>query len=65
MRKFEVENVNCQNCVNLIKASLEDEFGKIEIDLNAKTLSLDITENKLESFKTELNELGFVILKEC
>ncbi|EAI0203531.1 heavy metal transport/detoxification protein, partial [Campylobacter jejuni] len=25
--KFKVKNVNCMNCVNLIKNSLEDEFG--------------------------------------
>ncbi|EGL8790208.1 heavy metal transport/detoxification protein, partial [Campylobacter jejuni] len=27
--KFKVKNVNCMNCVNLIKNSLEDEFGNI------------------------------------
>ena len=63
--KFEVANINCQNCVNLIKASLEEEFGHIEVDLskNPKVLSLNLDENKLESFTNELKELGFEVLK--
>lgn len=34
--KFKVKNVNCMNCVKLIKNSLEDEFGNIEVDLEQK-----------------------------
>ncbi|EAK4373182.1 heavy metal transport/detoxification protein, partial [Campylobacter jejuni] len=40
--KFKVKNVNCMNCVNLIKNSLEDEFGNIEVDLDQKILSLNL-----------------------
>ncbi|TQR32440.1 heavy metal transport/detoxification protein [Campylobacter sp. MIT 99-7217] len=63
--KLEVANVNCQNCANLIKTSLEDEFGKIDVDLSVqpRVLSLNLDETRLESFKKELSELGFEVLK--
>ncbi|ELY7257996.1 cation transporter [Campylobacter upsaliensis] len=62
--KFKVANVNCINCVNLIKNSLEDIFGVIEIDLEAKILSVNLQEKDKENFEKELNELGFEILEQ-
>ena len=32
MKKFEVDNVNCGNCANLIKNSLKDEFVELEVN---------------------------------
>ena len=65
--KLEVKNINCQSCVNLIKNSLEDEFGYIDIDLSCepKILKIDIknSEDKAK-FIDELNELGFEVIKE-
>ncbi|WP_086235859.1 heavy metal transport/detoxification protein [Campylobacter devanensis] len=65
--KFEVKNINCQSCVNLIKNSLEDEFGTIIIDLTSepKILTIDINSDEIKAkFIDELNELGFEIIKE-
>lgn len=65
--KLEVKNINCQNCVNLIKNSLEDEFGTIIIDLTSepKILTIDINSNEIKAkFIDELNELGFEVIKE-
>ncbi|HEF3574591.1 cation transporter [Campylobacter upsaliensis] len=62
--KFKVANVNCIKCVNLIKNSLEDTFGVIEIDLEAKILSVNLQEKDKENFEKELNELGFEILEQ-
>ena len=65
--KFEVKNINCQSCVNLIKNSLEDEFGDIDIDLSCETkiLSVNITDNQTKAkFIDELDELGFEIIRE-
>ena len=65
--KFEVKNINCQSCVNLIKNSLEDEFGDIDIDLSfePKILSVNITDNQTKAkFIDELDELGFEIIRE-
>ena len=60
--KFKVKNVNCMNCVNLIKNSLEDEFGNIEVDLEQKILSLNLEENQVSNFTKEFQELGFEIV---
>ena len=63
--KFKVANINCQNCANLIKNSLEDIFGEIKIDLDAnpRTLSLNLDSSRGEEFKKELGELGFEVLE--
>lgn len=44
--KFKVANVNCMNCVNLIKNSLEDTFGVIKIDLEAKIFKRQFTRKR-------------------
>lgn len=65
--KLEVKNINCQSCVNLIKNSLEDEFGTIIIDLTSepKILTIDINSDEIKAkFIYELNELGFEVIKE-
>lgn len=65
--KLEVKNINCQSCVNLIKNSLEDEFGTIIIDLTSepKILTIDINSDEIKAkFINELNELGFEVIKE-
>ena len=61
--KFKVKNVNCMNCVNLIKNSLEDEFGNIEVDLEQKILSLNLEENQVSNFTKEFQDLGFDIVE--
>ncbi|HBK6303568.1 heavy metal transport/detoxification protein [Campylobacter jejuni] len=61
--KFKVKNVNCMNCVNLIKNSLEDEFGNIEVDLEQKILSLNLEENQVSNFSKEFQDLGFEIME--
>ncbi|EIJ4040485.1 heavy metal transport/detoxification protein [Campylobacter jejuni] len=61
--KLKVKNVNCMNCVNLIKNSLEDEFGNIEVDLEQKILSLNLEENQVSNFTKEFQDLGFEIVE--
>lgn len=66
MRKFAVENVKCENCAKLIKNALRDEFGEVEIDLNAqpRVLSLNVDEIRISALKNALDELNFSIIKE-
>ena len=66
MRKFAVENVKCENCAKLIKNALRDEFGEVEVDLNAqpRVLSLNVDETRISALKNALDELNFSILKE-
>ncbi|WP_375724615.1 heavy metal transport/detoxification protein [Arcobacter sp. KX21116] len=63
---FKANNISCISCVNLIKGSLEDDFGTIEINLNTnpKEVSVEIsTEEQESSFKKEMFELGFEIIE--
>ncbi len=66
MRKFAVENVKCENCAKLIKNALRDEFGEVEVDLNAqpRVLSLNVDETRISALKNTLDELNFSIIKE-
>jgi heavy metal-associated domain protein len=65
MIKFRVANIHCENCANTIKNALEDEFGEIKVDLSVepRVISADITEDLVEKFKTELDELGFSVIE--
>lgn len=64
--RFEVANVKCENCVNLIKNSLQDEFGAIEIDLSKepRILNIDLKKEQKKAFENALAELGFNIIRE-
>ncbi|WP_169973074.1 MULTISPECIES: heavy-metal-associated domain-containing protein [unclassified Campylobacter] len=66
MAKFKVANINCENCANTIKRSLEDEFGKIDVDLSVepRVVSLDIEDKDIERFKSELDEIGFKVIEQ-
>ena len=66
MRKFQVQNVKCENCANLIKNSLKEDFGEIQVDLSVepRVISLDINEAKISELKESLKELNFAIIKE-
>ncbi|AXP08355.1 heavy-metal-associated domain-containing protein [Campylobacter hepaticus] len=61
--QFKVKNINCINCVNLIKNSLEYKFGLIQIDLDSKILSIDLKEEQILDFTKEIKELGFEIIE--
>ncbi|MCR6571443.1 heavy-metal-associated domain-containing protein [Campylobacter insulaenigrae] len=61
--QIKTKNINCQSCVNLIKASLEDEFGSMQIDIENKTINIDLQDNQIQNFKDQLKDLGFEVLE--
>lgn len=66
-KTYKANNISCQSCANLIKNSLVDEFGIIEVnlDIEPKEVTLDIENEDIEkSFKEEMNALGFEIIGE-
>lgn len=66
-KTFKAENINCQNCANMIKGSLEDDFGEIEVNLgaNPKEVTIEINDEASEAkFKEEMSEIGFDIIDE-
>ncbi|EAI8623808.1 heavy metal transport/detoxification protein [Campylobacter lari] len=56
---IKTKNINCQSCVNLIKASLEDEFGAMQISAENKSIEIDLKAEQVEEFKKQLQDLGF------
>ncbi|CAM4175132.1 heavy-metal-associated domain-containing protein [Campylobacter armoricus] len=57
--KIKTKNINCQSCVNLIKTSLEDEFGIMQINLEDKSIEIDLKPEQEQDFKRQLQDLGF------
>lgn len=57
--KFKVKNVNCMNCVNLIKNSLEDEFGNIEVDLDQKNFKFKFRRKSSIKFYKRISRFRF------
>lgn len=64
---FKAQNIACGSCANLIKVSLEEIFGEIEINLesNPKEVTVEI-ENEIQEaeFKKEMAELGFTVIED-
>ena len=64
---FKANNISCINCANLIKGSLEDDFGEITVNLDAspKEVTLEIPNEEVESkFKDEMKDLGYSIIED-
>lgn len=66
-KTFQAENISCNNCSNLIKSSLADEFGEIEVNLtiNPREVTVEIKDEEDEKkFKDEMKDLGFPIINQ-
>lgn len=66
-KTFKAQNIACSGCSNLIKSSLEDSFGTIEVNLDVepKEVTVEITDDTKEAtFKEEMKTLGFEIIEE-
>ncbi len=64
---FKAQNIACGSCANLIKVSLEEMFGNIEVNLesNPKEVTVEIKDETQEAeFKKEMEELGFSIIED-
>ena len=65
-KTFKSEKINCISCSNLIKGSLEDEFGEIDVNLETspKEVTVDIKDDACEAkFKEEMSDIGFDIIE--
>ncbi len=66
-KTFKAKNISCNNCANLIKATLEDDFGPIEVNLNVnpKEVTVEIENDEEEAiFKEEMGSIGFDVIEE-
>ena len=65
-KTYKANNISCSSCANLIKGSLEDDFGIIEVNLESspKEVTVEISSDEHEvTFKKEMLELGFEIIE--
>ncbi len=58
---YEVLNVKCGGCANTLTSKLEDEFGKVEVNLEVepRQITLDIEESNIPALRTQLIKLGY------
>lgn len=66
-KTYKANNISCGNCAKMIKASLADDFGEIEVNLDTqpKEVTLEIeNDSQEEKFKVEMKELGFDVIEE-
>lgn len=66
-KTFKSDNISCSSCANLIKNSLEETYGLINInlDITPKEVTVEILNDEQEKkFKNDMNELGFEIIEE-
>lgn len=57
--KIYVPDMHCEHCVARIDKALNEVSIKHEIDLSAKTVTIDGCEHCLSTALTEIEDLGF------
>ena len=60
--KFKVNNINCNGCARSIKNGLKDDYGEIVVSVEDKTVDLNLSEEKVEQFKSDMSDLGFEVV---
>ncbi len=60
-KTFEVLNVKCEGCANTLTKALKEEFGDVEVNLEAepRQITLDIKNEQEENLKLKLRSLGY------
>ena len=61
--KFKVNNINCENCARSIKNGLEEDYGEIVVSVADKTVEVNLNEEKIEAFKSDMSDLGFEVVE--
>ena len=58
---FQVENVKCNGCATTLKNKLLTEFGTVDVNLEVepREITLEITEEKIDDLQTALRGLGY------
>ena len=59
MKTVYVPEMMCQNCVRRITEALTEAKLDFTVDLNTKTVSINVCENCLKTAINELDDLGF------
>ena len=46
-----------------IKNGLEEDYGEIAVSVEDKTVELNLSEEKIEAFKSDMSDLGFEVVE--
>lgn len=66
-KTYKSNNIACGSCANLIKVSLEDKYGQIDVNLEVEPREVTVeikNDNQENEFKKDMEELGFKIVGE-
>ena len=66
METFKVLNVKCGGCANTLKTKLKNKFGEVKVNLEVmpREISLDISEDRVDSLREALKRLGYPMTDE-
>jgi copper chaperone CopZ len=61
LKTFQVLNVKCNGCATTLKNKLKEEFGEVEVNLNAtpRTITLDMNNKDEYKLREKLKQLGY------
>lgn len=60
-KTLEVQNVKCGGCAGTLKKALAEDFGEVEVDLEAtpRKITLDVEDSQMENLKLKLRSIGY------
>lgn len=60
-KTYEVQNVKCGGCASTLKKSLAEQFGEVDVDLEAmpRKITLEIEPEQEEALKLALRKIGY------
>ncbi len=66
MKKYEVLNVKCGGCAGTLKSKLQDEFGNVDVDLEAMPRVITIHKDDIDEdrLREALKALGYPMADE-
>ena len=66
MKKYKVLNVKCGGCANTLTSKLEEEFGKVDVNLELMPREITIYEDNIDETKLRklLKSLGYPMVDE-
>ena len=58
---FIVDNIRCSGCTNIIRKKIKEEFSidSVEINIEKKIISFDISEHKINDVYKMLLDIGY------
>ena len=61
IKTYEVINVKCGGCANTLKNKLQEEFGKVEVNLEVepRQITLEIEDTNIPALRQALKKLGY------